>query len=298
MQIRHIAALALGVALAGAANAAPAFAQMRTSAPQASPMASAAASRPGDVWTGGGILFAPRYLDNPGDFEFGAGPSYLLSSTPSVPASPIAGILGFAYKLSDSLELAAIAGPVTLAGLRGPVMENEFGSVGWALLFRADMFPVGKMAGTTFTEPTTLPQGLTKAPLLGGLAMNQGGELRVDAMQNLGPINLFAVPRLAVMSDGTRVGLGLGLDLDLDRIVVGANWSPDLNLTRPTAQVNDFVNQFGVGGRAVLTDNLYLVSNFVWVPADSYGNNVQNVLAGIGYRFSSASGGGMRGSQR
>lgn len=296
MQIRHVAALAVGVALA-ALVAAPAFAQMRGSSPDAvaSP---GTGSRPGDIWTGGGILFAPRYLDKPGDFEFGAGPTYLLSSSPSAPASPIAGVIGLEWKISESLEFSAITGPVTLAGLRGPVMENEFGSIGWALLFRSDLYPIGRTVAGAFTEPTALPQGLNKAPLLGGLAMSSGGEFRVDAVQNLGPINLFVVPRLAVMSDGTRVGLGLGLDLDFDRIVLGANWNPDYNLTRATPNVNDFQNQYGVGGRVVLTDSLYLLSNFVWVPADSYGNSVQNLLAGIGYRFSGSGGDGMRGSQR
>lgn len=292
MQIRPLAALALGVALAGAVIAPPAFAQMRTSSPQTTMTTADVGSRPGDVWTGGGILFAPRYLDNPGDFEFGAGPTYLLTSTPSAPASPIGGVLGFRWKMSEALELAAITGPVTLAGLRGPIMENEFGALGWALLFRSDVYP---WARGTAPEPP-LAQGLSRHPLLGGLAMSMGGELRVDTMQKLGPINLFAVPRLAVMSDGTRVGVGLGADLDFDRITLGVNWSPDYNLTRPTLGVNDFVNQFGAGGRVILSDNLYLVSNFIWVPADAYGNTVQNLLAGIGYRFSSGDG-GMRGSR-
>ena len=302
MQIRHTVALALGVTLACAFWTTPAFAQMRTSTGSPAPTYEEA-SRPGDIWTGGGILFAPRYLNSPGDFEFGAGPSYLLGSAPAVPASPIAGVVGLQWKVSDSLELSAVTGPVTLAGLRGPVMENEFGSVGWALLYRADLYPIGSKSTTgTFTEPAVLPQGLNKAPLLGGLAMSQGGELRIDGMQKLGPINLFAVPRLAVMSDGTRLGVGLGFDLDFNTVVVGANWSPSFNIT-PTDAIKvaktDFENQYGVGGRLVLTDSLYLMGNYVFVPADAYGNNVQTVLAGIGYRFSSGgSDGGMRGSQR
>jgi hypothetical protein len=288
MFVRNFAALTAAATLLGL-TAAPAFAQMRMSSPS-SAASDETESRPGDIWTGGGLIFAPRYLDNPGDLELGLGPTYLVNSAPGKAAIPFAGVLGFSWKMTDSLELAAIAGPLTLAGLRGPISESEYGSVGWALVYRSDMYPVGTLTGTTFTEPTALPQGLNKAPLLGGLAMSQGGELRIEGMQKLGPINLFALPNLGVMSDGTRVGLGLGLDLDFDRVVLGGNWVSRLNIT-PTQAIQNakttFENQYSAGGRLVMTDSLYLVTNFVYIPADAYGNNVSNFLAGIGYRFSS-----------
>ncbi len=296
MLFRHIAALSLATAVT-CATALPALAQMKMSSP-AQLQDETEPSRPGDVWTGGGLLFAPRYLENTGDLEFGLGPTYLLGSAPGVAASPFAAILGFEYRLSDSVEASALVGPLTLAGIRGPIHEDEFGAYGWALLYRSDIYPVGQnpvaTAPNIFGSTTgQLPQGLIAAPLLGGLALSQGGELRIDTMQNLGPIKMFFMPNLGVMSDGTRVGLGLGMDLDFERLILGGNWSSRLNIT-PTKEIQNrnttFENQYSVGGRVILTDALYLVGNYVYVPADAYGSTVANALVGIGYRFSAGDG--------
>ncbi|MBM3274696.1 MAG: hypothetical protein FJZ00_06065, partial [Candidatus Sericytochromatia bacterium] len=175
MFIRKFAAFTTAATLLGL-SAAPAFAQMKMSSPS-SAASDESDSRPGDIWTGGGLIFAPRYLDNPGDLEIGLGPTYLVSSAPGKAAIPFAGVLGLEWKMTDSLELAAIVGPLTLAGLRGPITENEYGSVGWALVYRSDMYPTGVLNAvgaldttrTVFGAGTALPQGLIAAPLLGGL---------------------------------------------------------------------------------------------------------------------------------
>lgn len=299
MQNFKIAAIVVGTALSVLLTAGPALAQMRMSSP-ASPGKDTGGTRPGDTWTGGGILFAPRYLNNPGDLEVGVGPAYIINSAPGKVSPPIGGALGFEYKVTDSLEVALLLAPITLGGLRGPITENEFGSVGWSLLYRGDLYPAGVDA--TGKLPSTLPPGTTPffLPFMQGAVMTHGGELRIDGMQRLGPVNLFAVPSLGVALNGTRVGIGLGADLDFDRVIFGLNWRAALNLTPPAnpagGSFNNFENQYGLGGRVVLNDNLYLLTNYFFVQADTYGNQAHIVLGGIGYRLAQGggSGGGMR----
>ncbi|MBM3270228.1 MAG: hypothetical protein FJZ01_21550 [Candidatus Sericytochromatia bacterium] len=294
MTSRHTACLVALATTLLAAFAPAAAAQVRTSSPGLAQDDDLDPPRPGDIWTGGGLLFAPRYLENVGDFELGLGPTYLVGSAPGAAASPFAGVAGLQWKVSDAVEVSGLFGPLTLAGIRGPIHEDEFGAYGWALLYRSDLYPVGQnpvaTAPNIFGSTTgELAQGLVAAPLLGGLALSQGGELRIDTMQNLGPVKMYFVPSLGVLSDGTRVGLGLAMDVDLDKVVLGGNWSSRLNIT-PTKEIQNrnttFENHYSLGGRVILTDAVYVVGNYVYSPADAYGNALANALLGIGYRFS------------
>ncbi|MBI6546173.1 MAG: hypothetical protein HY692_05225 [Cyanobacteria bacterium NC_groundwater_1444_Ag_S-0.65um_54_12] len=312
-----------GVACASMLLAEPGFAKMIVSG-DASTGGMSMLSRPGDVWTGGGLLFAPRYLEKTGDLEFGAGPGFVLSSLPSAPIFPFIGQTGFEYKVLDNLELAAIVSPITLAGLRGPILQNEFGGIGWALLYREDTYPAGVASGSTFVDlpVAKLPQGTNKAffGLVPGIISSRGVDFRLDTMQKLGLLNLFASPRLAYMSNGLRVGGGLGIDLDFERVIIGVSWSGQLNLSPPTTSpgsapvallpgrtsLNTFENSYGVGGRLILNEQVYLAGNYLMVPADAYENKIQAVLFGIAYRMgvagsstgrSPSSGGRMRTSQ-
>lgn len=303
MQIRQAGAIALGVLASTAFVATPVYAQMVMSTPQGG---NAQVSRPGDIWTGGGLLFAPRYL-SAGSGQVGVGLGYLTGASPATTASPLTGELGIDYAVMDGTEIYALLAPVTLVGVRSQLMANDYGSVGWDLNYRADFYPDldstrAGVGATTTTAPISLRQGLTAAPIFGGLAMAQGAELRIDAEQKLGPVDLYATPKLAAMSIGLKPGLGLGLDLDLGRLVLGYNIVGQANVSPASSLYNaGFQLEHGLGGRVVLTDNLYIQANWYYIPQDDLYNTDSTLLAGIGYQWGSSapasSGGGMIMSQ-
>ncbi|MBU6430226.1 MAG: hypothetical protein KGR26_14515, partial [Cyanobacteria bacterium REEB65] len=279
--------------VAGLLVAPPAWSQMVMSS-GSSQAAASAPSRPGDSWTGGGLLFAPRYL-SAGSGQIGIGPAFMFAATPSVPASPLSGALGVDYAIADGSEIFAVLGPVTLAGYRGRLMQNDYGAVGWALDYRADTYPAmgnhhaGPLPAGASSSPTTYFQGLNAAPILGGMAIAQGAELRVDAMQNLGPIDLYVSPKLSAMSIGLKPGLGLGIDVDLGRIVLGYDILGQANVSPASSAYNaGFEIQHGLGGRVILTDNLYLQADWFYQPQDDLYNAEQGMAGGIGYQWGGA----------
>lgn len=245
--------------------------------------------RPGDMWTAGGLLWAPRFM-KPGSFEFGLGPGFVIDSAPKSPGAPVGSVLGVQGALADGLELISFIGPVSLTGLRGRLVENEFGAVSIGLVYRSDSYATGtpQPAPGAVTAPASLHTGLAE-PFFGALpissvAVARGGELRVSAMERLGIVNVFGEPRLTVLSNGTRLGLGLAVDLDLDRFVVGLSWAGSYNLS-PAPGVNTvFENQYSFGGRFIVNDSLYAAGTLIQSPADAYGTRSQAVLGGIGYR--------------
>ena len=290
MQTRLMGAIALGPLAASLLVATPALAQMRMSSGSTQ---YSSASRPGDIWTGGGLLFAPRYLAAGGG-QVGIGPAFVFGATPGVPASPVAGELGIDYAIMDGTEVYALLAPVTMAGFRGQIMANDYGAVGWDVNYRADFYPdQGNMnagKGSTATSgPTAFYPGLTAAPIFGGLAMSQGAEARIDAEQKFGPLNGFASLGLKAMSIGLKPGLGLGLDLDLGRIVLGYNIVGEGNVTPVSSRYNGGLQlEHGLGGRIVLSDNTYLQANWFYRPQDDLYNAEQGIVVGVGYQWGSA----------
>ncbi len=290
MQTRLLGAIALGPLAISLLTATPALAQMRMSSGGTQ---YSSAARPGDIWTGGGLLFAPRYLAAGGG-EVGIGPAFAFGATPSVPASPVAGEVGIDYAIADGTEVYALLAPVTMAGFRGQIMANDYGAVGWDVNYRADLYPdegsvhAGK-GSTATTAPTSFYPGLTAAPIFGGLAMSQGAEARIDAEQKFGPLNGFASLGLKAMSIGLKPGLGLGLDLDLGRIVIGYNIVGEGNVTPASSAYNGGLQlEHGLGGRIVLSDNTYVQANWFYRPLDDLHNSEQEIVAGIGYQWGSA----------
>lgn len=280
--------LALGVIALSLGVEDPAFAQMKTSKGShadhcAMDELSVPASRPGDIRSAGAFFIAPRYLPHVGDAEIYLDPVYVLSSTPQAPGSPWIGQVGLEYKLSDALELHASVSPYSLIGFRGPLFEADSKALGWAAYYRTDSYPTGGAA---------LPPGVG-APLfgllpLGGVGEARGAELRFNGMHRHSMVNVFISPVASVMSNRTNVGADLGLDLDLGQVVLGYTGSFKYNVLNPYSGISNFQNvelQHVVGGRVILDDHLYLQANYFMVPADTYGNSVNSIVAGIGYRF-------------
>lgn len=236
--------------------------------------------RPGDIWTGGGLLFAPRYLAQ-GGVEFGAGGMALLGGPSTAPAGSIAPVGGLRLAPQDGVELAALLGPVTLAGVRARISQSLWGATGIAMLYRSDAYL------TTAAEQTQRPElvapffGLVGAP---GFRASQGVEFRVDLMQNVGNMRFYGVPSLRMMSHGTRVGLGVGSDLDLGQLVLGWNYNGALATATAAGQSqNPLESQWGVGGRLILGNSAYLTATWIAVPGDAYGQRSQAVMAGFGF---------------
>lgn len=241
--------------------------------------------RPGDIWTGGGLLFAPRYLSQ-GALELGVGGMSLLSA-PVSGMSSIAPVAGLRLGMQDGVELAALLGPVTLAGIRARISQSMWGATGLSMLYRSDVYPTTD--AQTAQRPELVPPffGLFAAP---GLRANQGVEVRFDLMQNLSNMRFYAVPSLRMMSNGNRLGLGVGSDLDLGQVVLGWNYNGGL-LASGGAGLNPLESQWGLGGRLILSPNAYLTGTWISVSGDAYGQRSQAVMAGIGFNTSAGGGG-------
>lgn len=299
MKPSHMGALTLSVMAATSLLAGPAMAQMKTSAGGSTATATgpASASRAGDMRTGGGFFMAPRYLNNPGDLELSIDGGYVFSAGPSfanratVPF-PTIGQLSLQYKLTDSLEGDVIVSPVSMVGLRGPLMQSDMMSMGWGAYYRSDIY---------YTTLNTSAGGLGRA-LFGavdaisannGLSEARGGQLRLETMGNMGsmglPITIYVDPMVVVMSNRTGAGAEFGADLDVGPLTLGYNGAYRYNFVTQTAPVvgtvqpNEFIQ--AMGGRLRLTDNFYLQGDYIRQSWDSYGRFAHAVLGGVGYRF-------------
>ncbi|MEB3205570.1 MAG: hypothetical protein VKP57_12825 [Candidatus Sericytochromatia bacterium] len=236
--------------------------------------------RPGDIWTGGGLLFAPRYLAQ-GGLEVGLGGMSLLAGPANVPPNSFSPVAGVRVAPQDGVELAALLGPVTLAGVRARISQSIWGSTGIAMLYRSDVYATS--AAEQAQRPELVPPffGLVAAP---GFRASQGVEFRVDLMQNLANMHFYAVPSLRMMAHGTRVGLGVGSDLDLGQLVLGWNYNGGLAVASPVgSNQNALESQWGLGGRLVLGPQAYVTGTYIFVPGDAYGQRSQAVMAGIGF---------------
>lgn len=277
---------ALIAVTAGGLTAQPAEAQMRRSAPAPTAIMKAApkpVSRPGDLRSGAGYFIAPRYLPSVGDTEIYVDPVVILGSSPVAPGTPVLAQLGIEHKLADGLEFHANLSPISLIGVRGPLASMGTTSLGYALYYRSDSYPLGSNPFPPGTGPSFF--GLVPVP---GVAEARGAELRLNAMQAFAPFNLFVSPVAAVMSNRTVAGADIGLDLDLDRLVIGYTASAKYAVANPFPNVSGFQPfelQHSVGGRLVLNDASYLQAHYMLFPSDTYGNTVQVLVGGIGFRL-------------
>ena len=84
------------------------------------------------------------------------------------------------------------------------------------------------------------------------------------------------------MTNGTRLGLGVGADLDLGNLVLGWNYAGGWLVARQEG-LNDLESAWGLGGRVILSPELYLTATWIVVPGDAYGHRTQAAMAGVGF---------------
>lgn len=236
--------------------------------------------RPGDELTGGGYFTAPRYLAHPGDYELHLEPTVLVDAQPYLPPARILGQVGFHYQALDNLELEAVLGAVTLVGARGPLYQSKDAAIGWAAHYRAD----------SFTRPSYDPGTSPVAYLLPipGIEEAHGGQIRLDTMRVFGPLVFYAAPGFREMSNRTSAGAEVGIDLDLDRLIIGYGGTFYQNFYNPfglSSPINPFESEHTLGARYILNDRTYVHGTYFFIPADTYADRVQAIVAGVGFQF-------------
>lgn len=244
----------------------------------------AEARAPGDTYTAG-LFTAPRLLERVGDYEITVMPGLVLSSTPRAPGLPLVGQLGFQYVLTEDLQLDLIFDPISMYGLRGRLWESEEASLVWGAHVRTDTYPTGRPDASSFA-PGLSPLAFGLAPLP-GLNEARGGELRLGYVRDWAPFRLSVSPLAMVMSNRSGAGAEVGAEVLLGPAVVGYTGSFISNLYNPW--VNDVTLRpietvHGIGGRWALSESSYLHAAYFLVPGDAYGNRVEALMAGVGFR--------------
>jgi hypothetical protein len=263
----------------------------------------APASRTGDFRTGSGIFMAPRYLNHTGDMELSLDGGYLFSAGSSFAnrtavSFPYLGQLSLQGKLMDNLEGDIVISPITMVGLRGPLMQSDTMSVGWGAYYRSEEY-VTRLSSSVLGLGRPFFGALDAIASNNGLSEARGAQLRLETLGNLNPmmglpVTIYVDPMVVAMSNRTGAGAEFGADLDVGPLTLGwgGAWRYNFIANNPggglTVQPNEFTQT--MGGRLRLNDSVYLQADYIRESWDTYGNFAHAVLGGVGFRWGGSSG--------
>lgn len=254
--MNKLLASALVAGLAASMLAAPAAAQMRTSAGQPSAGAAAdvsVASKAGTILTNSGILYAPRYVPA-GNMEFGAGIGVVSGGLNSV--VPIAGLTGY---VADGLNWGLMLSGESQFGLRHRYMATDKISFGGSYLGRLNLAPG--------TSPTVGDYGAT---------------YRLEYLMAQGGLDFYFQPEVSYfINSGPAAALALGADVwVLPSFSLGLGAQTNMALGTVPAY-GRFENRVGAGAKLYASDDAFgFLSGAYLIDRAS-----TLVTVGAGYRF-------------
>lgn len=223
-------ASALVAGLAATVLAAPASAQMRTSAGTAATGDVSVARKVGTILTNSGLLYAPRYVPA-GNLEFGAGLGVVSGGINSV--VPIAGLTGY---VSDGLNWGLMLSGESQFGLRQRYMATDKISFGGSYLGRLNLLPGA-------ASPTVGDYGAT---------------YRLEYLMSQGGLDFYFQPEFSYyVNAGPAAALALGADywiMPSFSLGLGAQTNMALGTIPATGR---FENRVGAGAKLFASDDAF-----------------------------------------
>lgn len=255
--MNKLLASALAAGVAATTLAAPARAQMRTSAPARPSQAMAGdvsvAHKVGTILTNSGLIYAPRYVPAH-NLELGIGLGMLTGGLSS--AVPLVGATGY---LADGLNWGAMLSGESQFGLRQRYMSSDKVSLGGSYLGRVNLAPGA--------SPTVSDYGLT---------------YRLEYLLKNGGLDFYFQPELSYyFNTGTAAALALGADYWLSpafSLGLGAQTNVALGTVPATGR---FENRLGIGAKLFASDDTFFFLSGAYL----IDRAATLASVGAGYRF-------------